>query len=298
MRLDPNYVNKLSYAVNTSAAREQQLTNELSSGIRVSTLSDDSVAVSTNVTLNRSLARLDTFVRSSSSEQSQLQASDTALGQVVSHITSALTLAVSASNGVLNASNRAAIGQQLSDIRDSVVALANTSYQGNYVFAGSQGGTVPFTLDQTTNPPVATYHGDLATQKIITPDGQAVQTNVPGSAIFTATGSDLLGTLNKLVADVQGGSEADISADSSALTAALGTVTTQRSTIGSSLSRLQVTSGYAQTQQAQIEARQSDLLSASPASVATDLKTAEVQHQALLSVEAALSQINLFSYLK
>ncbi len=75
-------------------------------------------------------------------------------------------------------------------------------------------------------------------------------------------------------------------------------MSTQRSTIGSSLSRLTVTSGYAQTQGAQIEARQSDLLSASPASVASDLKTAEVQHQALLSVEAALSQTNLFSYLK
>lgn len=298
MRVDPNYVNNLTAAISNSAAREQRLTDQLSSGLRVGTLSDDPVAASANVQLNASRSRLDSFVQSSSGQQAQLQVTDTALGEVVSQVTAALSLAVSASNGTLSPANLQAMAKQLSDLRDSVVSLANTSYQGNYVFAGSQGGTKPFSLDSTTTPPTTIYSGDAVTQKIETPDGQSVQTNVPGSAVFTAAGADLLGTLNKLVADVSGGNTANVTADSSALTEALGNVSTQRSTIGSSLSRLEVTSGYAQTQQAQLQARQSDLLSASPASVASDLKTAEVQHQALLSVEAALRQQNLFSYLK
>lgn len=298
MRVDPNYVHNLASAIGTSSAREQRLTDELSSGLRVGSLSDDPIAASANVQLNSSLARLDSFVQSSSGVQSQLQVTDGALGEVVSHVTSALSLAVSATNGTLSSSNLAAIAKQLSDIRDSVVALANTSYQGTYVFAGSQGGTRPFALDATTTPPTAVYSGDAVRQTFETPDGQSVQTNVPGSSIFTATGADLLGTLNKLVAEVSSGNTTSVAADSSSLTNALATVSTQRSTIGSSLSRLTVTSGYAQSQQAQLHARQSALLSAAPEQVATDLKTAEVQHQALLSVEAALSQQNLFSYLK
>ncbi len=298
MRVDPNYVNNLTSAISNSAAREQTLTDELSSGLRVGTLSDDPVAASANVQLNSSLARLDSFVQSSSGVQSKLQVTDSALGEVVSQVNSALSLAVSATNSTLSAENLSSIAKQLSDLRDSVVSLGNTSYQGTYVFAGSQGGTKPFTVDSTTTPATTTYNGDAVTQKIETPDGQSVQTNVAGSAIFTASGADLLDTLNKLVADVASGSTTDIAADTSALTSALATVSTQRSTIGSSLTRLTVTSGYAQTQQAQLEARQSDLLSASPATVASDLKTSEVQHQALLSVEAALSQTNLFSYLK
>ncbi len=294
MRVDPNYINNLSAAIGTSAAREQRLTDELSSGLRVGTLSDDPVAASANVQLNASLARLDSFVQSSTGAQSQLQVTDSALGEVVSQVTSALSLAVSAGNGTLSPANRSAIARQLSDLRDSVVSLANTSYQGTYVFAGSQGNTRPFSVTAGTT----TYSGDTIAQTIETPDGQSVQTNVPGSAIFTAPGADLLGTLNKLVADVTTGTPADIASDTSNLSAALANVSTQRSTIGSSLSRLTVTSGYAQSQQAQVEARQSSLLSAAPEQVASDLKTAEVQHQALLSVEAALSQQNLFSYLK
>ena len=86
--------------------------------------------------------------------------------------------------------------------------------------------------------------------------------------------------------------------DTGQVKSALDNVSTQRTVIGSSLSRLAATSTYAQTQQTNLEARQSALLAADPATVATDLKTAEVQHQALLGVVATLSSVNLFSYLK
>ena len=298
MRVDPNYVAKLAQAIGTSSAREQKLTNELSSGLRVASLSDDPVAASTNVALTSSLARIDSFVQSSNREQSMLQVTDSALGDVVSQVTAALSLAVKATNGTLSSANLSAIGEQLSGLRDNVVSLANTSYLGSYVFAGSQGNTKPFTLDSTTIPATASYTGDALTQKIETPDGQKVQTNVLGSDVFMAKGSDLLGALNKLVADVNSGSTGSLGADTATLTSALATVSTQRGTIGNSLNRLMATTGYAQTQSTMLQARQSDLLSADPASVASDLKTAEVQHQALLSVESALSQVNLFSYLK
>ena len=298
MRVDPNYVVKLAQAIGASSAREQRLTLEMSSGLRVASLSDDPVAASTNVALSSSMARIDSYVQSSNREQSLLQVTDSALGEVVSQVTAALSLGVRATSGSLSSANLAAIGKQLSDLRDSVVSLANTSYQGTYVFAGSQGNTRPFTLDYTTIPATASYAGDTVTQKIETPYGQKVQTNVPGSDIFMARGADLLGALNKLVADVNAASTGGLSADTATLTASLATVSTQRGTIGSSLNRLISTTGYAQTQSTMLQARQSDLLSADPAAVASELKTAEVQHQALLSIESALSQVNLFSYLK
>ena len=119
-----------------------------------------------------------------------------------------------------------------------------------------------------------------------------------------ASGSDLLGTLNQLVSDLGAaaagtGSSTAIQADSSALTQALGAVTVQRATLDSSLSRLTTASGYAQTQATVYQAQQSTLLSADPATVATDLKTAETQQQALLAVASALEGAqDLFDYLK
>ncbi len=45
MRVDPNYISNLTAAVDQSANQEDTLTSELSSGLRVASLSDDPVAV-------------------------------------------------------------------------------------------------------------------------------------------------------------------------------------------------------------------------------------------------------------
>lgn len=298
MMFDPNYIHNLSQAITAGSASEQKLTAELASGLRVSSLSDDPVAVAANTQLASSIAHIDAFVQSAGKEQSLLQVTDSTLGEVVRQVTSALSLAVSASNGTLNAANRSAIAQQVSDLRDSVVSLANTSYQGKYLFGGSQGNTQPFSQTAAVTPALATYHGDAIITNITTPEGLKVQTNLPGSAVFQASGADLLGSLNQLVADISSGSSTSIATDTAAVTAALQNVSTQRSVLGSSLNRLNSNSNYAQTQKATLQAQQSSLLSADTAQVATDLKSAEVQRQALLSVVAAVQQNNLFNYLK
>ena len=300
---DPRYLQGMAQAINQSSATEQALTTELSSGQRVTQLSGDPVAVAANVGLSGAISQLDSFVQSAKSNESMMQVADNALGAVVTQVTSAIGLAVNAGNGTASAQDVASIQAQVASIRDSVLALGNTSYQGQYVFAGSQGGTTPFTLNTTTNPATASYNGDLATQKIQTPDGQKVAMNVPGSSVFMSASGDLLGTLNKLVSDLGavaagGGSAVTIQADSTALTTALGVVSTQRAGLDSSLSRLMTAGTYSASQEAVYQAQQSTLLSADPASVATDLKAAEVQHQALLGVTSALAGAqDLFNYL-
>ena len=184
MLVDPNYTRQLATAINRSTATEQTLTTELSSGLAVTQLSDGPVAVAANVGLASSISRLDSFVKTTTQEQSMMQAADNALGEVVSQVSSAISLAVSAGNGTFSATDLASLQTQVTSIRDSVLSLANTSYQGQYVFSGSQGSTKPFTLDTTTNPATATYNGDAVTNTMETPDGQKVATNVPGSSVF------------------------------------------------------------------------------------------------------------------
>jgi flagellar hook-associated protein 3 FlgL len=299
MRVDPHYLTNLTTSVDQSASQEQTLTSELSSGLRVASLSDDPVAVAQSTLFGSSIAKADTFVQTASGVSSRLQVADSTLGEVVTQVTSALSIAVSGNNGTLNASNIASIGQQLSGIRDQVLSLANTSYQGQYLFGGSQGSTPPFNLNTATNPATANYTGDNNLQYVETPAGQKIQVNLPGSAVFGAAGSGVLGALNKLISDFSGGATtAALTADTGALTSALGQLSSQRSTLDSSLSRLQSTSTYVQTEESQLTVAQSSLVSADPATVASQLSQAEVQHQALISVINALGSTNLFSLMR
>jgi flagellar hook-associated protein 3 FlgL len=299
MRVDPNYVINLSASLSQSTNEEQILTSELSSGLRVASLADDPVAVAQSTLLGSSIAKDDTFVQTASNESSRMQVADSTLGEVVTQVTSAISTAVSGNDGTLNASDVASVAQALSGIRDQVLSLANTSYQGQYLFGGSQGSTPPYTLDTSTNPATANYTGDNNVQFVETPSGQKIQTNLPGSSVFGSAGTGVLGALNQLISDFSGGAPTGtITTDTSSLTTALGQLSSQRSTLDSALSRLQSGSTFAQTEVSQLTVAQSNLMSADPATVASQLSQAEVQHQALLSVINTLGSSDLFSLMK
>jgi flagellar hook-associated protein 3 FlgL len=61
---------------------------------------------------------------------------------------------------------------------------------------------------------------------------------------------------------------------------------------------LQATSTYAQTEATQLKVQQGSLVAADTVSVATQLKSVEVQNQALMSVMSALQKTSLFDYLQ
>jgi flagellar hook-associated protein 3 FlgL len=299
MRADPSYINSLTQSLNNAAITANNLSGQLSSGLRVQSLSDDPSAAAQSVQMGTEIAKIDTFIQTASNESSMLQVTDSTLGEVVTQLTSAITLAVQAANGTLNAANLQASLQQATGIRDQILALSNASYQGRYLFAGSQGTTAPFSLDTTTSPATASYDGDTNVQFVETPGGQMIQMNLPGSSIFGSGTSGTLGVLNKFIDDLSSGVPSTaLAGDSTALNDALTTVSTQRSILNSSLSRLRSTSTYAQTQEAQMKVQQSSLVAADPAAIATQLKSNQTQYQALLGVISTLNKVNLFDYLK
>ena len=290
MRVDPNYVTGLVGSLNQVAANEQKLTEELSTGVTVNSLSDNPAAAGQNVLLTSRLNADDTFSQTASSVESLLQVGDSALSNVVSQLTSAISLATEANNGTLNASNEQAIALQLSGIRDEVLSLANSSYMGQYIFAGSQGGAPPFSIDTTTTPATVTYNGDSGVSRVQTPSGQQIQTNVPGDQIFTA-GPDVLDTLNNLIADVSGGApSASLATDLSGLNSALNHVGQQRVVLDDSITRLKAAGTYSSSESLQLKAAQNSLIQTDTAKVASQLSSTETQQSALIQVIAAVDQ--------
>lgn len=298
MRADPNYVSNLVLAIDQSTSATDALTTELSSGLRVATLQDDPVAAAQSSLMGSAIAKDDSYVQTASTEASMLQVTDSTLGEVVTQLTSAVSLAVQGNDATLDASNLATIATQLTGIRDQVLSLANTSYQGSALFAGSQGSVTPFVLDSSTTPATVNYVGDTNVQYLETPTGQKIQMNLPGSTVFGTSSSGVLGALNQLISDfTSGASSATITADTSTLTSSLGQLSQQRSILDSSLSRVQSTSTYAQTDASQLTVQQSSLVAADTATVASQLSSNETQYQAMLNVMTALQKTDLFDYL-
>jgi len=303
MQVDPNYLSNMASSLDQVQATEQQLTTELSSGVRVTSLSQDPLAAGENVLLLNQIQQDDSFTSSSNLVTGQLQVADSALGSVVSEITQAISLATSANNGTMNSSDVKSISSQISGILDEVQTLANTSYHGQYIFAGGQTSTTPFATSTATSPAVTSYSGDEDVNYLEMPNGQKIQLNVPGDQIFLGNGTNsVFGALNALVADYASGivNTTQAVSDTEALSTALNYVSQQRVSIDNSITQLTDATSAVSSEQTQLTSAQTNLTQADVAQVSSQLSLAETQQTALEDVFSQLGSASndLFSKLQ
>ncbi len=293
MRVDATSIASLVQTSQSLTARQTAITQQLSSGVRLSALSDDPLAAGRSATLAATLAQQDTFLASASTLTSRSQVADTALASVITQLTSAVSLAVQGANDTQTTANRQSVASQLTGIRDSILNLANSSYGGSYLFAGSHSTAAPFTLaaDGTV-----TYNGDSATQSIATPGGGSIATSVAGGAIFTDSTSPIFAALQTAITALQSGSSTSTTSVA-ALRSSLDVVITQRSSLDSNLSRLTAQTTYVTTQQTNTRTEQTTLLASDPTTLATELSSVESQQTALLSTLGKIDKTSLFDYL-
>jgi|WetSurMetagenome_2_1015567.scaffolds.fasta_scaffold141594_1 flagellar hook-associated protein 3 FlgL len=300
MQVDPYYSRTIVSSLDQVEGNIQNLTSELSSGVRVTSLGTDPVAAGENVILLNQIQQDDSFTTTASTVTGQLQVADSALGKVVTELTSAISLATSANNGTMNSSNVKTVATEISGILDEVLSLANTSYLGSYVFAGTSSSTTPFSQSTTTSPETTTYNGDDNVNYLETPGGQKIQLNVSGSDIFLGSGTNsVFSALNALVADYSSGTvdTTQAASDTAALNTALNYVSEQRVTIDNSINQISAASDAITDQKTQLTTAQTNLLEADYATVSTQLSQAETQQTALEDVIAELNSTSqdLFS---
>ena len=95
-------------------------------------------------------AQIDQFLTNISDAQGKLQAADSALNNAVQVLTTAITVGTEGANGTMSTSDRQALAQQVQGLQQQMLGLANTSYQGVYVFAGTNVTSPPFAQDQSS----------------------------------------------------------------------------------------------------------------------------------------------------
>jgi len=244
----------------------------------------------------------DSFTETANSVTGQLQVADSALGSVVTELTSAISLATSANNGTLSTTDVQSVSTQLTGILTEVTSLANTSYQGQYIFAGSMTSTAPFSTTISGSTATTAYNGDSNINYVQTPSGQKIQLNVPGDSIFMGSGTDsVFGALNSLISDYASGTvnSSQAASDMAALNTALNYLSGQRVVLDNSINQVSAASDALTSENMQLVAKQTDLLQTDTATVATRLSTAETQQTALEDVISTLdaSSSNLFEKL-
>ena len=295
MRITPNNTATLVSELNRLNAQQANVSAQIASGSRMTSLASDPSAAGQSAQMASALQHADSFIQTSASVVNRMQAADSALGSVVSSITSAISVAVQGSNATMSASNLQSTAQQLTGIRDQVLALANASYQGAYLFAGTSGGSQPFTLQADGS---VTYSGDGSAQQISTADGVSLTTSVSGATVFGSGGAqDVFAALNSLIQQFSNGDITNVADGIATLRTAFDGVTSGRSMLDASINRLNSATDATTAQKTNLKVAQTSLVSANTAELATEFSATETQRTALMSVISVVQKGSLFDYL-
>jgi len=297
IRVNPDlYLSSLTALENTRQNEDTAL-QEVSTGLRVNVPSDDPAAAAANIGVQDQLNANDVFEQNITSVTASMQTADSALSSAVSLVNQAISYGTEGANGTLNSSDRQAIAVEVQGIQSQMLSLANLSYQGSFVFAGTATQTAPYVLD-STSPSGVRYVGNSKTNSITLGNNVSLQTNLPGSELFSSPDNDVFQALQDLITNLQSGDTAGISTAVSEVSGAYNYINGQRVFYGNTLNQLNSQQTYLTSQTTQLAQQQNTLGGADLASVISNLENAQVSRQAALESMANTLQTNLFNFLK
>lgn len=181
-----------------SMARQQveflEVGQQLATGRRVVSPSDDPLAASQALTIRQSQAVNEQYTDARVRAKNALSQSETVLSSVIDGIASARVTLVQAANGTLNDADRSALAESLRGVRETLLGQANTSDgNGGYIFGGFESGSVPF-VDQGG----VSYQGDQGVLALQVDASRQLQINDTGDRIFMSVqpGARFIATQN------------------------------------------------------------------------------------------------------
>ena len=279
IRLDPNPLPDLLVAIQQDQAKLNTATQQLSTGRNVNQLSDNPAAVAALVGNHNQARQDDQFLQNISSLQSRLQVSDSALSNVVTALNRALSIGTEGANGTLNTADRQAVATEVQGLTSQLLSLANTTYQGTYLFSGTAVATQPFTLNTATN--AVTYGGNANTTSVQISTGNSINTSVPGSQLFTNAAGSAFGALQDLYTSLISGN--NIPAAVTEVSSAIAQVGVQRVFYGNALNQLNLSENFLNQDTINLSSQENALVGVDPAKAATDLSQAQVADQATIN---------------
>jgi flagellar hook-associated protein 3 FlgL len=295
MRIDPNLVPGILADLQQSQVSLNTALQQVSTGKRVNAPSDDPSAAADMVQNTIETGNVDQYTQNITSVLSTVQSADSVLSNVVTSLTKAVSLGTEGANGTNTAQNRQELATQVQGIFSSVLAAANTSVGGTYLFAGT-GTSTPYTADSNASAGF-TYNGDNGSNSVAVGDNENVQYNLPGSQVFSNSTNSVLGSLSSLVTALQSGTSADIATATASVTSAIGYLGQQQAFYGNAENQLTTQQTVLQQDTVTLSTQANSLVGVNEAVAATNLSHAETDYNAALAAAAKVLPTSLLSYL-
>jgi flagellar hook-associated protein 3 FlgL len=294
IRVNPFPMPDLLTALEQLQQQQDTATLQLSTGSKINRPSDDPAGAAELVVIQNLSDQNDSFQRSVSSLNGLFSNADSTLNSVETALQRAISLGTEGANGTLSDSDRAAIAAELTGIQSQLISLANTSYQGEYLFAGTA-QVEPFTAD-SSSPSGVSYAGNAGTNQVAIGNSYSLQVNLPGSQVFSNSQGDVFQSIQDLITALQSNSNIATAVTETSNAAAY--ISDQRVFYDNALNQTGAQQTFLSSESTELTQQQSDVSATDLAATATELSQDQTNTTATLDAMAKLQQNSLFNYLQ
>jgi len=263
---------------------------------RINRPSDDPIGMGKILDYRKILSSIDQYNTNITHGKTQIDLTESCLEAIDELVLEARRIAVEQSSGELE--NRPTAAQEIKNIYDQILQLANTKLGDTYILSGHQTDTTPFTRDANYN---ATYHGDDGDKRIIVGDKLDIKVNVTGEDALRS-GVDVFDALRDLISGLEdpnpAAGTAQIAAQITPLSNALDQIKGVRAEAASTFTQLETTENQLANFKLNIEDMLSDTEDVDMAQAIVELQIQQTAYETSLATAAEILQRSLMDFLR
>lgn len=292
IRVTQNMVtNRSLTSLQAGLDRLAQTQEKLSTGKNLNRPSDSPTDATTSMKIRVQLAETQQHVRNAQNGLGWLDVTDTTLSGMADNLRRVSELALQGANASITGSTSAALATEVAQIREGLLAQANTTYLDRPIFGGVTAGTQAFDAS-------GAYVGADAPVQRSVADGVKVRIDVSGTTVVGPNGDNLFDDLAALESALRLGDKAGIQAGIAAVTERQRAVSDAQAAVGASYNRVDAAERKGQDALVTLRSALSEVEDTDLPKAMVDLQMHEVAYQAALASTARVMQPSLVDFLR
>jgi flagellar hook-associated protein 3 FlgL len=263
---------------------------KLATGKRINKPSDDPVGIGKVLDYRTTQKTIGQYRENILDALTRVAFTETVLGQVSDLVESAKKIAINP-----NADDRTALAQEIANIRQQALGLANSKYGADYLFGGHLSGTAPF---DPTAP--YDYNGDGGDHQVVVGEGITVKIEADGSQMFADGADNLFAVLDDLEGALSGApyDPAAVQNTVDPLYRIAKRLQLTRSDLASDYKRLERTDAHWHRFGNAVETMRQSVEDADITQAAVDMQSQQTAYEVLLATAGRIVQPSLIDFLR
>lgn len=278
-----------------SSTRLEDLRVQAATGKKVSKPSDDPSAIRPMLDTRGQIRASERFLRTLGTAGDRLNILDTHLERVENLMVRAKESLVYAGNGSLSQADLKTLGNQMRQMKEELLAVANANVDGKYLFSGFSEDVIPY----PTGTP-GEFDGDDNKIELEIGPGEKIAVNLTGSEVFgdPGTGKDVWQLFDEMIAALEVGDSAAALAEMDNLDRAADYARGRRSLMGNLAQRVDNAQLNMEDMRIDMKAMLSRLEDADILETLTNMTMQETALKAALDITSRVSRLSILDYMR